>query len=117
MPPLSNCKGAARRRNRNFTTHGQGNIITPYAVTGIAYAVPLFVKVGNTMKKYYITVFNCVTTQAVYLKLCLVLSTDKFLLALQRFRGRRGLPNTIYTDNSQTFRGANGELREHCTVL
>jgi len=56
------------------------------------------------------------TTRAVHLELCLELSTDKFLLAFQRFTGRRGLPNTIYTDNAQTFLVANRELRELCTV-
>jgi len=69
------------------------------------------------MKKCYITLFTCATTRAVHLELCLDLSTGKFLLALQRFTGRRGLPNTIYTDNAQTFHAANRELRELCTVL
>jgi hypothetical protein len=89
----------------------------PFAATGIDYARPLFVKVGNTLKKCYITLFTCATTRAVHLELCLDLSTDKFLLALQGFTGRRGLPNTIYTDNAQTFHAANRELRELCTVL
>ncbi|KAG8171819.1 hypothetical protein JTE90_016197 [Oedothorax gibbosus] len=31
-------------------------------------------------------------------------------MALQRFVGRRGLPNTIYTDNATTFQAANKEL-------
>jgi hypothetical protein len=38
-------------------------------------------------------------------------------LALQRITGRSGLPNTIYTDNAQTFHAANREMRELCTVL
>jgi hypothetical protein len=72
-------------------------------------------KVGNTLKKCYITLFTCATTRAVHLQLCLDLSTNKLLLALQRFTGRRGLPNTIYTDNAQTFHAANRELRELCS--
>jgi len=40
------------------------------------------------------------------------MSTDKFLMALQRFVGRRGLTHTIYTDNAKTFRDANFELSE-----
>jgi hypothetical protein len=35
------------------------------------------------------------------------MSTDKFLMALQRFVGGRGLPNTIYTNNARTFLAAN----------
>jgi len=56
--------------------------LKPFAVTAIDYAEPLFVKVGNTLKKYYIALFTCATTRAVHLELCLDLSTDKFLLAL-----------------------------------
>jgi hypothetical protein len=40
------------------------------------------------------------------------LTTDTFLLAFQRFIGRRGLLHTIYTDNAQTFQGVNKELAE-----
>ena len=86
--------------------------LRPFAVTGIDYAAPLFIKVGGTLNKCYNALFTCATTRDVHLELCLDLSTDKFLLALQRFRGRRGLPNTIYTDNAQTFHAANRELRE-----
>ena len=39
------------------------------------------------------------------------MSTDKFLLALQRFVGRR-LPHTVYTDNAQTFHATNKHLAE-----
>ena len=72
---------------------------------------------GNTLKKSYIALFTCATTRAVHLELCLDMSTDKLLLALQRFTGRHGLPNTVYTDNAQTFHAANRELRELCAVL
>jgi len=91
--------------------------LRPFAVTGVDYAGSLFVKVGNTLKKSYIVLFTCATTRAVHLEFCLDMSTDKLLLALQRFTGRRGLPNTIYTDNAQTFHAANRELRVLCAVL
>jgi hypothetical protein len=45
------------------------------------------------------------------------MTTDKFLLALQRFISRCGLPHTIYTDNAQTFHSANRELTELWTTL
>ena len=59
------------------------------------------------MHKTYITLFTCATTRAVHLELCTDMSTDKFIMALQRFIGRRGLPNTIYTDNARTFHATN----------
>ncbi|XP_049769730.1 uncharacterized protein LOC126108506 [Schistocerca cancellata] len=84
----------------------------PFAVTGIDFAGPLFIKVGKETHKSYITLFTCATTLAVHLELCTDLSTDKFLMALQRFAGRRGLPHTIYTDNAKTFHATNMELAQ-----
>jgi hypothetical protein len=45
------------------------------------------------------------------------MTTVRFLMALQRFVGRRGLPHTIYTDNAQTFHATNRELAELWTHL
>jgi len=84
----------------------------PFAVTGIQFAGSLCMKVGSDMRKAYISIFTCATTRAVHLELCTDMSTDKFLMALQRFVGRRGLPLTIYTDNAKTFHAANFELSE-----
>ena len=86
----------------------------PFAVTGIDFAGTLCMKVGSDMRKPYISLslFTCATTRAVLLELCTDMSTDKFLMALQRFVGRRGLPHTIYTDNAKTFNAANFELSE-----
>ncbi|XP_049816373.1 uncharacterized protein LOC126263326 [Schistocerca nitens] len=43
--------------------------------------------------------------------------TDRFLQALQRFVGRRGVPSTIYTDNATTFHATHVELKEVWQVL
>jgi hypothetical protein len=83
---------------------------SPFAVTGIDFAGPLCIKVGREMCKAYISLFTCTTTTAVHLELCTDMNTDKFLMALQRFAGRRGLTHTIYTDNAKTFHAAKYEL-------
>ena len=69
----------------------------PFAVTGVDFADPLYVKVGREAQKAYIDLFACATTTAVYLELCTDMTTAKFLMALQRFIGRRGLPHTVYS--------------------
>jgi hypothetical protein len=84
----------------------------PFAVTGIDFTGPLCIKVASDMHKAYITLFTCAATRAVHLELCTDMDTDKFLMALQRLVGRRGLPHTIYTDNARTFLAANFELLE-----
>jgi hypothetical protein len=82
----------------------------PFAVTGVDFAGPLYVKVGKELKKSYIMLFTCATTRALNFELASDMTTDKFLLAFRRFSGRRGLPNTICSDNTKTFQAANKEL-------
>lgn len=83
----------------------------PFGVTGIDFAGPLYIEVGSNMRKGYIALLTCATTRAVHLELCTDMS-DKFLLALQRFVGRRGLPHTVYTDNAHTFHATNKHLAQ-----
>jgi hypothetical protein len=83
-----------------------------FAVTGIDVAEPLCIKMGSDMREPYISLFTCATTRAVHFQLCTDTSTDKLLMALQRFVGRRGLPHAIYTDNAKTFHAANCKLSE-----
>jgi hypothetical protein len=42
----------------------------PFAVTGVHFAGPLYVKVGRETQKAYIALFTCATTRAVHLELC-----------------------------------------------
>jgi hypothetical protein len=74
----------------------------PFALTGIDFTGPLYIKVGRNMHKAYITLFTCATTGAVHLELCTDMSRDKFLMALQRFAGRRGLPHEINSSHCIT---------------
>ena len=82
----------------------------PFTITGIDFAGPVNIKVGRNEQKAYIALFTCATTRAIHLELCADMTTDTFLMALQRFSGRRSLPHTIYTDNAKTFHAANMEL-------
>jgi len=84
----------------------------PFGVKGIDFARPLYIKVGSNMRKCYIALFTCATTRAFHLELCTDMTTDKYLLSLQRFVGRRGLPHTVYTDNTQTFHATNKHLSQ-----
>ena len=88
-----------------------------FAVTGIDFAGPLYIRVGSNTRKSYTALFTRATTRAVHLELCTDMTTDKFLLAFQRFVGRRGLPHTLYSDNAQTFHATNKHLSQLWTSL
>jgi len=88
----------------------------PFAVTGLDFAGPLYTK-KDTSAKSYILLLTSATTRAHHLELSSDMSVDKFLMALDRFVSRRGLPHTVYSDNAATFQAARRKLAEICTIL
>ena len=60
--------------------------------------------------KVYAAVFVCFSTKAVHLETCSELSTEAFLATFARFAGRRGLPQTVFSDNSRYFLGVSTTL-------
>ena len=85
---------------------------------GVDYFGPILIKQGRRTRKSpgsakrYGALFTCMTTRSVHLELAGDLSTDSFILALRRFRARRGNPKVIRSDNGTNFVGAERELRE-----
>ena len=84
----------------------------PFTNAGVDYFGPMYVKRGRVTEKRWGCLFTCLTARAVHLKLAGDMSTDSFIMALRRFRGRRGNPKTMRSDNGTNFVGANNELRE-----
>ncbi|XP_029170129.1 uncharacterized protein LOC114939860 [Nylanderia fulva] len=84
--------------------------------TGVDYAGPITVRTapgrGHKSQKAYIALFICLTTKAMHLELVSDYSSPTFIAAYQRFVSRRGLPQSMYSDNGTTFHGANRELSE-----
>ncbi len=58
----------------------------------------------------YTCLFACLTTRAVHLELCIELSMQEFMAALEKFTARRGTPAHIYSDNRSNFIGAHQEI-------
>ena len=54
-------------------------------------------------KPMHIAVFSCAMTRAVHLEVMSDLSFEQFELAFTNFSARRGIPNTVYSDNAKTF--------------
>ena len=80
---------------------------------GIDFAGPLLIKTRpNDTNKAYVALFICFTTRAIHLELVSKLSKDACIAAIKRFVSRRGLPNTMYSDNATNFIGSRNELLE-----
>lgn len=87
----------------------------PFYVTGIDFCGPVKIHHktrGKPPTKCYICVFVCFSTKAIHLELVGDLTTDAFLMALNRFIYRRGLCHTIVCDNATNFLGARTELKQ-----
>ncbi|GFX95230.1 integrase catalytic domain-containing protein [Trichonephila clavipes] len=74
-----------------------------FEIIGLDLAGPLILKNGE---KNWILILTCVVYRAIHLELLTSVSTDSFLLGLNRFIARRGRPSVIYSDNGTNFKGA-----------
>lgn len=83
---------------------------------GVDFGGPFLLKTSNLRKapkvKAYIAIFVCMNTKCVHIELVSGLSTEQFLLTLQRFIGRRGNPSVIYSDNATNFLGSSNHLKD-----
>ena len=82
---------------------------TPFAVTGLDFAGLLYTKKDQSAKSY-ILLLTCAMTRALHLELSSDMYVDKFLMALDRFVSRQGLPHTLYSDNAATFQAARQDM-------
>ncbi|XP_064482986.1 uncharacterized protein LOC135395827 [Ornithodoros turicata] len=74
-----------------------------FAVVGVGYAGPLYLRGSSSSSKAYIVLFSCGVTRAVHLELSSFMNVPDFLLAFRRFIARRGMSSSVYSDNARTF--------------
>uniref|UniRef100_A0A8D8LZD7 Integrase catalytic domain-containing protein n=2 Tax=Cacopsylla melanoneura TaxID=428564 RepID=A0A8D8LZD7_9HEMI len=88
----------------------------PFMNVGVDLAGPFPLKSGprsnSPITKSWFAIFICFATKAVHLELLTSLSTDVFLAALDRFVGRRGLPQSMFSDRGTNFVGAARQISE-----
>ena len=92
----------------------------PFAQTGLHFASPLYIRESTdktTNFKVYICLFMCASTRAIHLELTCGLNVDSFLLAFRKFVGQRGLPASLQSDNTKTFRSSSKEVQSICRSL
>ncbi|XP_070557391.1 uncharacterized protein [Ptychodera flava] len=89
------------------------NMVPPFAVTGVDFTSPLFVKsTNNEETKSYVCLFTCAVSRAVHLELVPDLTTRSFMMAFRRFAARRSLPSKMLSDNASTYLSAADELHD-----
>ena len=89
----------------------------PFTYCGVDLFGPLVVKEGLKELKRYGTLFTCLSCRAIHIEAANSLSTNCFLMCLQRFIGRRGNVRLIRSDNGTNFVGASAELTKAFTEM
>ena len=84
-----------------------------FSRVGVDFAGPMYVRdifaKRGEMNKVYIALFTCATSRAVHLELVPSLTAESFIKALARFKGRRGTPTLIVSDNGKTFKDSRAQ--------
>lgn len=84
---------------------------------GVDYFGPFLVKQGRARAKRYGCLFTCMAIRAVHLEVAHTMEADSFLQCLLRFIARRGVPNTVRSDNGTNFVGAQKALSKELADL
>ena len=85
----------------------------PFEATGTDLMGPVLVKIGRSLAKRYICIFNCLASRAVHLEVVELLKASSFIQAFRRFWNRRiTRPKHMYSDNAGNFTAANREINE-----
>lgn len=124
---VHDCVICAKQR-RNNCTQIMGNLpaervtfARPFSRIGVDFAGSILLRLARgrrpTFVKSYISLFVCFVTKAIHLELVSALSTDAFLVALNRFVARRGKPSEMFSDNGTNFKGAYRKLTEMHSLL
>ena len=84
----------------------------PFAHVGTDVAGPLYIREGKTQKKVWVCVFTCAAVRAIHLEVLRSLDTRELLMAIRRFKARRGCPSVFYSDNARAYKRAALDLQE-----
>lgn len=88
----------------------------PFTFVGCDYAGPYQIKTNHLRnapcEKGYIALFICLTTKAIHLELVGNQTTEEFVMALENFIARRGIPTEMYSDNASYFVSAELEINK-----
>ena len=83
-----------------------------FSHVGVDFAGPLYTRTKNDIQKAYICLFTCASSHMTHLELTDSLNTDDFLQAFRRMINRRGLCQSMQSDNAKTFKAADRTLQQ-----
>lgn len=73
-----------------------------FLVTGVDFVGPLYVK-SHCQKRSYVALLTCPVTSALDLEIVAEMTTESLLRTFRKFISKRGLCQTVYSDNTRKF--------------
>ena len=77
-----------------------------FAVTGVDFVGPFYLKEGKQEMKGYVVVFFCATSRAVYFTPTKTIETKEFIDKLNELKAVHSRRQGIISDNAKTFKAA-----------
>lgn len=113
-------KGAiATQLMADLPEHRVSILSRPFLQTGMDLCGPITLRLskspGSKIYKGYVVLFVCMSVKAVHLEPVTDLTSEAFLMSLQRFISHHGKPTDLYSDCGTNFVGAERLLRKHQT--
>ena len=84
----------------------------PFAIAGVDFSGPHYVREGRGKRKVWIAVFTCFVSRAVHLEVVPDCTAKTFLQALRSLAWRKGTPRILMSDNAPNFTSGNKLLKE-----
>ena len=88
----------------------------PFTAVGVDCFGPFHIRHPRSLAKQHGIIFTCLAICTVHIKVVHSLETESFLLALGRFKARRGQVKEIRSDNGTNFTAGERELRRSIRV-
>ena len=115
--PLTKCAGCYRYRAKALQAPPEPPLppervmATPtFMHCGVDYFGPMYIRQNEVSQKVLGCLFACLAIRAIHIEIVLDCSTQKFLMAFQRFISRRGAPATMLSDQRTQFKSAAGAI-------
>eukprot|EP00112_Aurelia_sp_Birch-Aquarium-sp1_P023683 Seg714.2 transcript_id=Seg714.2/GoldUCD/mRNA.D3Y31 product="hypothetical protein" protein_id=Seg714.2/GoldUCD/D3Y31 len=115
---IENC-GSCRRQHAAACSQKMGDLPKERVQSSLAFthvgmdiAGPLYTRTKNYVHKAYICLFTFASSRMIHLELTYRLNTDDFLQAFCRMINRRGLCQSLQSDNAKTFKAADRTLQQ-----
>ena len=89
----------------------------PFSYVGVEFFGPFVIKAGRKLEKRYGCLFSCLQIRAIHIECTSSMSSDDFILALNRFIARRGCLLEFYSDNGTNLVGSVNELKHVISKL